>query len=86
MYGCAKRLAKRFDIAACYPPYFPSCHEVCPVVELAHHVLHAVRDHGHLECPALQLVYNMTRKIRVCRERVGNVCEVKMVRQNRDSS
>jgi hypothetical protein len=71
-------------LAACYPPYIPSRHEIFPVVELAHHVHHAVRENGHLECPALQLVHNMTRESRDCRERIVNVCEVKMVRQNRE--
>jgi hypothetical protein len=47
-------------------------------------VLHAVRELGRLECPALQLMYNMTRVSRICRERIVNVCEVKMVRQNRE--
>jgi hypothetical protein len=32
-------------------------HEVCPVVELAHNALHAILEHGDLECPALQLVH-----------------------------
>jgi hypothetical protein len=32
----------------------------------------------------LQLVYNMTREGRVFRKRIVNVCEVKMVRQNRE--
>jgi hypothetical protein len=57
----AGHLAMRFVLAACYPPYSPSRDEVCPIVELAHHVPHAVREHRHLECPALQLVYNMER-------------------------
>jgi hypothetical protein len=80
----AGHLAMRFVLAACYAPYSPSRHEVCPAVELANHVLDAVREHGHLECSALQLVYNMTRKSGVCRERIVNVCDVKMVRQNRE--
>jgi hypothetical protein len=71
-----------FLLAACNSPYIPSRHEVCSVVELSHHVLHAVREHGHLECPALQLVYNMARESRVCREGIVNVCEVEVVRQN----
>jgi hypothetical protein len=54
------------------------------VVEPSHHVLHAVRKHGHLEYPALQLVYNLTRESRVCTKRNVNLCEVKMVRQNRE--
>jgi hypothetical protein len=61
MHGCANRLAMRFVLVACYPPYSPSRHEVCPGVELAHHVLHAVNEHRHRECPALQLVYHMAR-------------------------
>jgi hypothetical protein len=72
----------RFVLDACFPTYFLSRHEVCPIVELAHHVLHVVREHGHIECPALQLVYNMARESRDCGERIVNVCEVKMVRQN----
>jgi hypothetical protein len=47
-------------------------------------VFHAVIEHGHRECPALQLVYNMARDSRVCIERIVNVCDVKMVRQNRE--
>jgi hypothetical protein len=34
--------------------------------------------------PVLQLVYNMARENRVCGEGIVNVCEVKMVRQNRE--
>jgi hypothetical protein len=41
----AGHLAMRFVLAACYPPYSSPRHEVCPIVELAHHVLHAVREH-----------------------------------------
>jgi hypothetical protein len=73
----------RFVLDACYPPYSPSRHEVCSVVEIAHHV-HAIREHGHLECPELQFVYNMTLESRVCGERIVNVSEVKMVRQNQE--
>jgi hypothetical protein len=72
----------RFVLAAYYPPYPSSSHDVFPVVELAHNVLHAVREHGHLECSALQHVYKMAREIGLCRERIKNVSEVKMVRQN----
>jgi hypothetical protein len=75
----AGHLAVRFVLAACYPPYSPSRHKVCPVVELVHHVLHAEREHENLECPALRLVSNMTRESRVCRERIFNVSEVKML-------
>jgi hypothetical protein len=71
-----------FVLAACYSPYSPSRHEVSPVVELAHNVLHAVREHGHLECPALQIVYNMTRDSGVSRERILYISEVQMVRKN----
>jgi hypothetical protein len=73
----------RFVLAAYDPPHFSSRHEVCPVVELAHYVLHAVREHENLEYPALQLAYNMACESRVCRERNFNIGEVKMVRQNR---
>jgi hypothetical protein len=73
-----------FVLVACYPPYYPSRHEVCPIVELAHHVLHVVREYGHPECPALQLEYNTTRESRVCIERIVIVCEVKKIRQNRE--
>jgi hypothetical protein len=68
-----------FVLAACYPPNSPSRHEVCLVVELDHHVLHVVREHRHFECPALQLVYNMARESRVCRERTVNEIKVWMV-------
>jgi hypothetical protein len=74
----------RFVLATCYPSYSQSRHEVCPVVEAAHHVLYAVQEHGNIEFPALQLVYNMARESMVCRERIVNVCEVKMVKQNRE--
>jgi hypothetical protein len=40
----AGHLAVRFMLAVCYPPCSPSRHELCPEVELAHHVLHAVRE------------------------------------------
>jgi hypothetical protein len=38
----------RFVLAAYYPPYSSSLHEIFPAAELAHHVLRAVRKHGHL--------------------------------------
>jgi hypothetical protein len=73
-------------LAAYYPPYTSSLHDVSPVVELSHHVLYAVREQGHLECPELQLVYNMARESRVCRERIVNVCEVKWLDRIENSS
>jgi hypothetical protein len=51
----------RFVLTACYSTYSPSCHEVCPVAELAHHVLYAVREHGDIEFQALHLVYHVAR-------------------------
>jgi hypothetical protein len=74
----------RFVLAAYYPPYSPSRYEVCLVDELAHHVLHAVGENRHLECPALQVVYNISRESRVCRERIVNTSKVEMARQTRD--
>jgi hypothetical protein len=74
----------RFVLASCYPPYSSSRHEVFPVVKLAHKALHAVQEHGYLEFLALQRGYNMTCYSRVCRERIVNVCEVEMLRQNRE--
>jgi hypothetical protein len=47
-------------------------------------VLHAVREHEHLECPALLLEYNMARESSVCRERIVNISTVKIVRQNQE--
>jgi hypothetical protein len=74
----------RFVLAACYSPYCPSRHKICPLLELAHHALRAVREHGLLKCSALQLMYNVTHESRVCRKRIVNVSEVKMVRKNRE--
>jgi hypothetical protein len=71
----------RFVLAACYPPYSPSLHEFCPVVELVHRMFHSVREHGQIECRALQLVYKTARESTVCKERIVNVSEVKMARQ-----
>jgi hypothetical protein len=51
----------RFVLSACYTFYSLSRHDVCPIMELAHHVLHAIREQGNLEFSALQLVYNMAR-------------------------
>jgi hypothetical protein len=73
----------RFVLAAWYPPYSPTRHEVCPETELAQNMLHAEIEHRYLECPALQLVYNMARESRVCRERTLNLSELTLVRQNR---
>jgi hypothetical protein len=84
MYGLAGHLAMHFVIAAFYSPYFSSRHEVFPVVELAHNVLHAIREHGHLMRPEFQLVHSMARDSRVCIERIVNLSEVKMIRQNRE--
>jgi hypothetical protein len=47
-------------------------------------VLHAVREHGNNWFPLLQLVFNMARGSRVCREIVVNVSKVRMVRQNQE--
>jgi hypothetical protein len=83
VYGCANRLAVLPCALCSLPATDPTPHLVMrsgQVVELAHLVLHAVREHGHLECPALQYVHNMARKSRVCRERIVNAWEVKMVR------
>jgi hypothetical protein len=77
-------LVLRFVLAACITPYFLSRHEFYPVVELAHQVLYAVREHGHLKFPALEVVYHMARESRVCRERIVNVCETKLVRNNQE--
>jgi hypothetical protein len=41
----AGHLAMRFVLAACYPPCSPSRHKICPVVAIAHNVLHAIRAH-----------------------------------------
>jgi hypothetical protein len=41
----AGHLSMRFVLAACYPTYSSCRHEVFPIVELAHHVLNAVREH-----------------------------------------
>jgi hypothetical protein len=45
-------------------------------------MIYVVRKDRHIECPALQLTYNIARESRVCRERIVNVSELKMVRQN----
>jgi hypothetical protein len=72
----------RFVLAAFYTPYSPSRHEVFPVAEIAHSVLHVVGEHGHLECPAFQLVH-ISSESKDCRESIESLSEVKMVRQNR---
>jgi hypothetical protein len=80
----AGHLVMCFLLTACYPLDSPSRHEIFPVVELNCNMLCALREHGHLQCPALQLVYNMTCESRVCRERLLIVSKDETVRQNRE--
>jgi hypothetical protein len=74
----------RILLAACNPSIKSTRYDVCPVVGLVHGMLPESREHGHLEFPVLQLVYNTAHERKVFREIISNVSEVKMVRQNRE--